>query len=486
MSFSRYDTKANYSSKVLARGSPEYERCRRNNPSAETPDRYPQEIHVANSPQDVAAALRRATELGVSVGVRSSGHAFSLGALVQDGILIDTTHLNRFVDYDPNTQEICFGPAVRVEEVSSKLTEVKRFFPHGHAPTVGAGGFLLAGGQGWFVRGWGATCQTWITKLEIVVPDGRVLIASRTENTDLFWAARGSGLGFFGVVTRFWGRTIPASTLWERTFTFELRDKYEALMTWALEKGEDTPKYGTDLNLTIFYPEKYDNSYVTDDVPKHAKLHLGLSLLCYSDTEREARTLLSAYDDVPADLRDCLVHMQPVQKRVFLDIFNKKREFIGNKKGEKWQILSILNEPTVPLPRLLEAIKPAMCDLQTRTSSVFICICDIVPDESDASLSIPQKYYISTVSGWNDERGPAVSQAMRDRYRRALPVACGTYVADYDPTNDEANGKPMSDSALERFLAIRAKYDPHDLFPTYKRFIQTRDKINRLLNKATL
>lgn len=28
---------------------------------------------------------------------------------------------------------------------------------------------------------------------------------------------------------------------------------------------------------------------------------------------------------------------------------------------------------------------------------------------------------------------------MRDHYRRTLPVACGTYVVDYDPTNDDAN-----------------------------------------------
>jgi FAD/FMN-containing dehydrogenase len=256
MTATPYTTRPQYSSNILVRGTAEYERCRRNNPSSATPDRYPREIHLPRTPKDVAAALLKAGELGVHVGIRSSGHIFGLGALVQDGIMIDTSFLNRQIDYDTATQEISFGPAVRVEEVAAKLAEIKRFFPHGHAPTVAAGGFLLAGGQGWFVRGWGATAQSWINKIEIVVPDGRVLTASRTENQDLFWAARGSGLGFFGVVTRFWARTIPSSTLWERTFTFDVGDKYETLMTWALTKGDDTPKYGTDINLTIYYPEK--------------------------------------------------------------------------------------------------------------------------------------------------------------------------------------------------------------------------------------
>ncbi|EUC42270.1 hypothetical protein COCMIDRAFT_8128 [Bipolaris oryzae ATCC 44560] len=487
MALYTYDTRPSFSADVLVRGTPEYDRCRRNNPSATTPDRYPREIHVVKSPKQVSAALKRATELGVTVGIRGSGHAFPLSALIQDGILIDTSSLNRYVDYDPDSREISFGPAVRVEEVAAKLKEVKRFFPHGHAPTVGAAGFLLAGGQGWFVRGWGATCQEWITQMEIVVPDGRVVIASPTENTDLFWAARGSGLGFFGVVTKFWARTIPSSQLWERTFTFQLRDKYETLMTWFFEKAEETPKYGTDLNLTIFYPEKYDTSILTDDIPKTSQLHLGLSLLCYSDTEREARTLLSAYDDVPESVKDCLVDMRPVSKREFADIFDKKREFIGNKYGENWQILSLLSEPTVPIPRLIEAFKPALTELETRITSVFICICDIVANEKVASLSIPQKYYISTVTGWLDQKkGPAIKQRMLDRYKRALPVACGTYPADYDPNVEDANSKPMSDTALAKFLQIRAKWDPNDMFPNYKSFIKTNEKINKLLNKPSL
>ncbi|KAL7757149.1 hypothetical protein ACKLNR_011676 [Fusarium oxysporum f. sp. zingiberi] len=185
----RYLTQPEYSAKILVHGTPEYERCRRNNPTADTPSRFPQEIHVVEGPQDVATALKRATELGAKVGILSSGHIMNMPNLIERGILIDTVNLNRQIYYDPITQEVSFGPSCHVEELAARLKEVNRFFPHGSAPTVGSGGFLLAGGQGWFVRGWGATNQTWITKIEIVVPDGRTVIASRTENRDLFWAA---------------------------------------------------------------------------------------------------------------------------------------------------------------------------------------------------------------------------------------------------------------------------------------------------------
>jgi len=353
MSAARYTTTPNYSAKILVKGTPEYERCRTNNPSADTPARYPREIHVVKSAEDVSAALRRAAELGVCVGVRSSGHIMNVPSLIDDGILIDTVELNRGLDYEPQSKVISFGPSVRVEEVAEGLAKIGRFFPHGHAPTVGAGGFLLAGGQGWFVRGWGATNQTWIVKMEIVVPDGRIVIASPTENRDLWWAARGSGLAFFGVVTRFWCRTITTSLMWERTFKFEINtDNYETLMTWAIESGRSTPKYGTDLNLTIDYPEKYDPRFTTDDVPPSRKLHMSLNLLCYTDTRREAVTLLSAYDKMPKNVHDWLLEMKPVQRRTFEEVFARKRGFLGNSKNERWQINSIMNDPAVPLSRV--------------------------------------------------------------------------------------------------------------------------------------
>lgn len=44
----------------------------------------------------------------------------------------------------------------------------------------------------------------------------------------------------------------------------------------------------------------------------------------------------------------------------------------------------------------------------------------------------------------------------------------------------------MSDTALAKFLRIREKYDPKELFPTYKAFIKASEKINKLQNKSRL
>ncbi|KAJ3476047.1 hypothetical protein NLG97_g9253 [Lecanicillium saksenae] len=204
-----YECSRTYSEKILHPGAPDYETCRQNNPSGDAPpDAYPTEIHVVHNAQDVVLALKRATELKKDVGVRSGGHTMSNAGLFA-GILIDTTHLNRNIQYDSGTHDITFGPSVRVQELAEKLREINRFYPHGHCPTVAAGGFHLGAGQGVGMRGWGPTYRDWVTQLEIVVADGRIVIANTKENSDLFWAARGGGPAFFGIITKFWGKTIP-------------------------------------------------------------------------------------------------------------------------------------------------------------------------------------------------------------------------------------------------------------------------------------
>ena len=93
-------------------------------------------------------------------------------------------------------------------ELAPYLEERGRFFPGGHCPTVGIGGFLLQGGQGWNARGWGWAAE-YVEAVDVVTAAGELVRASADENADLYWAARGAGPGFFGVVTRFHLRTLP-------------------------------------------------------------------------------------------------------------------------------------------------------------------------------------------------------------------------------------------------------------------------------------
>ena len=154
--------------------------------------------------------VRLARERGWQVAVRSGGHSWARWSVREDALLIDLGGL-REMAYDETTGIVTARPASRAATSSRRSwTSCGRIFTGGHCPTVGIGGFLLQGGQGWNARGWGWAAEN-VVAVDVVTAEGELVRADETQNTDLFWAARGAGPGFFGVVTRFHLRTPPAA-----------------------------------------------------------------------------------------------------------------------------------------------------------------------------------------------------------------------------------------------------------------------------------
>lgn len=332
---------------VLTPSSEGYERIRTRCFNGRIPKSNPAEIVVPTTTADVVQAIQRANSLGLNVGVRSGGHHFPCSSLKDGGLLLDLKNLNKAFEYDPRTKMISFSPGHTVMDVSTSLRPYNRFFPYGHSRTVGMGGFYLAGGQGCFVRGWGYTCDEWVTQLEIVTASGEIVIANATTNADLFWAAPGSGLGFFAVITRMWGRTIPAKPLYDVSYIVDSTDIFKPLLKRAFQTVEKIPKYGSDVFICTFYADAEDPTGNDDSKANRVFMLLNQTVRC--DSVEEANTLASPWRSLVDEFRKHLVAEIPMTERKWEELWDLQEKFQPHGAGERWKVDSILSDPAVPL-----------------------------------------------------------------------------------------------------------------------------------------
>jgi len=333
-------------SSIVLRGSAGYEELRTRYFNVRIPAHLPAEIVCAGSTADVVGAVERAARQGRKLGVRSGGHLLPGCSLVQDGTLVDAKALNASIEYDEATQVLAFGPGCLSRDLADACARIGRFFPFGHSPTVAVGGFLLCGGQGWFMRGWGNTADSWIVKFEVVTADGRVVEASRECNQDLFWALRGSGQGAFGVVTRIWGRTIAARKIYQSTIVFNATKDFARVCRWMFEANDRTPKYGVDTVGITCYADK--NVAPFGDEIKTRDLLMVVNSLAYADSLDEAATMLRQYDDLPEEMQHLLIARVPLMEKSWPQLFAEQDEMNPTGGNERWQCDSILNDPKFP------------------------------------------------------------------------------------------------------------------------------------------
>jgi FAD/FMN-containing dehydrogenase len=229
------------SGRTYLRGAPGYEEARRGSSfNANTPPRYPDIIVQANSESDVVLAVKRAKATGWRIGVKSGGHSWAVNHLRDGGMLLDVSRLNG-VAIDKANLLAEVGPGVKGHEADAALRKQKLFFPAGHCRGVCLGGYLLQGGFGWNSRAFGPACES-VLGIDYVDANGDRRHASPTENADMYWAARGSGPGFFGVVTKFHLKVYPRPRFIGGKFAAYKVEHLDALVRWAHRVGPEVPK----------------------------------------------------------------------------------------------------------------------------------------------------------------------------------------------------------------------------------------------------
>jgi FAD/FMN-containing dehydrogenase len=170
---------------------------------------YPAIIVEVESKDDIVLAVRVAKDENLGIGVKTTGHG--VGKPCNGGMLINTSRM-REVIIDPISRTATVAAGALWKDV------IPAAYMHGltglvgSAPHVGVVGYTLGGGFWYLGRKYGLNSAS-VTAADIVTADGKCLHLSDQENTELFWALKGS-VGNIGIVTSLTFQLYPITQVY--------------------------------------------------------------------------------------------------------------------------------------------------------------------------------------------------------------------------------------------------------------------------------
>ena len=187
--------KTKLTGRIVTPGDAEYEQARINN-NLSFP-KFPKIIVFCQNTKDVQNALKWARENHIPFRVRSGRHSYENFSLVNGGLIIDVSEMDRIkVNREKMIAKIEAG--ANLGKVYNKLWEYGTTIPAGTESSVGLVGLTLGGGIGMLTRLFGLTCDNLI-EIEMVRASGskgaELIKANKNHNRDLFWACCGGGGG---------------------------------------------------------------------------------------------------------------------------------------------------------------------------------------------------------------------------------------------------------------------------------------------------
>ena len=414
-------------------------------------DRHPALIARCCNADDVRRAVTFTREQKLPLAVRGTGHNVAGFAVCDDGVVIDLSPMKR-IAVDVTARTVRAEGGCNWAEVNDALQ------PHGLAATggfvsiTGVSGLTLGGGLGWLVRKHGMALDN-LLSAEVVLADGRVVTASAQENADLFWAIRGGG-GNFGVVTAFEFRTHPAGTVLAGIVLHPVERAANAIRKWRDLEGT-APEESTMGALLFHMPE--DPSLPE---PLRGAPVAGLGGV-YAGPPAEGEKALRGLREYGPPLVD---KFAPTP----YNVAQRMADFLWPPGLHSYWKSTYLKEVSdAAIDVIVQSFKrvpsrQTVIVLESYANSAW----SRVPESETAFGHRTWPWNIVVTSAWGDPRQTERNIAWtRELFSALEPYAApGAYV-NYLGGDEGADGLRAAYGAkLERLAALKAKYDPGNLF----------------------
>lgn len=404
----------------------------------------PDMLVEANSVEDVQWALAQACENGWKVSIVSGGHSWAQNHLREGGLLLSMARINQIeIDAEANVAKV--GPGCWGLDLDRALKKHKLFFPIAHAPDVALGGFLLQGGFGWGSRELGLATQS-VIGVDIVLADGSLIHASESENADIFWAARGSGPGFFAVVLRYHLRPHPRPKFTGMKVQVFRQEHLEEVFRWADDVGASVAR-SVEFQMLI-----------TPKAMGIFKPGIEVFAPVLANSWKEAREAVRFINDSP--IRKLASFTSPLIP-VSTSILSQTANITHFPPDVRWCADNIWAD--APIDDLLPGLN-AIADTMPPAPSHALWLNWHPPKERpDMAFSLEADRYLAAYGEWKRAADdPIYENWATERMTAMQDHAVGIQLADENLGKRPA--RFMKDENLTRLDSLRAKYDPSGLF----------------------
>ena len=407
----------------------------------------PQVLVEANDGADVQEALERAREENWNVSICSGGHSWAQNHLREGGLLLSMARINQ-IEIDASARVARVGPGCWGLDLDRALKKHDLFFPIAHAPDVALGGFLLQGGFGWGSRELGLATES-VIGLDLILADGRQVFASETENADLFWAARGSGPGFFAVVLRYHLKLHPRYRFTGIKMQIFRREHLEEVYRWAEEIG---PSVARSVEFQMLMTPKAMGIF-----------RPGIEVIApvLADSWKEAREAVRFLNDSPirrlASITTPLVPMRTTLLSMIANITHFP-------PGVRWCADNMWVD--APMDELLPGLNDIADTMPPAPSHSLWLNWQPPSSRPDMAFSLESDHYLAVYGEWTrPEDDVRYENWATDCMSKMEAHAMGIQLADENLGRRPA--RFMADANLQKLDAIRERYDPSGVFRSW-------------------
>jgi FAD/FMN-containing dehydrogenase len=420
-------------------------------------DRRPAIITRCVHTDDVVAALRFGRTNNLEIGIRCGGHSILGHSVVEGGLMIDLSLMNK-VQVDPNSRRARVQGGALLGTLDREAQKYGLATTAGNVSHTGVGGLTLAGGMGWLARQFGLSCDN-VVSFEVVTADGAVVRVSEREHPELFWGLRGGG-GNFGIVTEFEFRLHPISGQALTVDFFYPLDAAEA----ALQRWRDLiPTAPRQATLTAWTGTASDASFLPTEVLGQRIASIGYVWVGDPD---EGQQLLPSLRSDSSPLVERIREMTYVELQRMDDSTGQEH---GVRRYWKGHYLRELSDEAI-WALLTCGMKGRVTDEDAAMmpsaslQSYGGAIADVADDETAFSH---RDALAECVIGerWTDPAEDTKRIEIARRYAQSLePFASGGYIHAVADEGQAGTLRAYNREKLARLTALKDRYDPENVF----------------------